>query len=179
MALSQLITTIDIEYNNIGVGNTVKDGTLNAVALGKGQNVGIGTDNPLAGLHIGKSENTIPALYVADATGRPLPDVSTGDGIFSALAGVPTFKNNTESKSLFTFSERAMGIAALTAGTVKVTAPIVTTSSVIFLTRTTTNGDVTTIGTLSVGTITDGDSFTVKSTVETDVGSFMYFIINI
>lgn len=177
MALSQLITTIDIPNNNIGVGNTVADGTLNAVALGSGQNVGIGTDNPVAGLHIGSTDNTIPALYVADASSSTLPTVATGDGIFSSLAGVPTFTDSDGSKALFTFSNRATGIATLDAGTVTVTAPIVTTSSIIFLTRTTTTGDVTTIGTLSA--IAGTGSFTVNSTVATDVGNFIYFVVNI
>lgn len=177
MALSQLITTIDIPNNNIGVGNTVANGSSNAVALGNGQNVGIGTDNPVAGLHIGSTDNTIPALYVADASSSTLPTVAAGDGIFSTLAGVPTFTNSTESKSLFTFSNSAIGTVALTNGTVTITAPIVTPSSVIFLTRTTTTGDVTTIGTLSA--IPGTGSFTVNSTVATDVGNFIYFVLNV
>jgi hypothetical protein len=177
MALSQLITTIDIEYNNIGVGNTVASGSSNAVALGNGQNVGIGTDNPLAGLHIGNTESTLPALYLADATGSTLPTVAAGDGIFSSRAGVPTFIDSSSSKTLFTVSSDNVGIGTLTDGTVIVQAPIVTTSSRISLTRTGDINDVTTIGTLNV--IPGNGSFTVKSTVETDVGSFMYFIINI
>jgi hypothetical protein len=177
MALSQLITTIDIPNNNIGVGNTVASGGSNAVALGNGQNVGIGTNDPLVGLHIGNTESTLPALYLANATGSALPPVAAGDGIFSALAGVPTFTDSTGSKTLFTVSSDNVGTGTLTAGTVIVTAPIVTTSSIISLTRTTTTGDVTTIGTLNV--VPGTGSFTVKSTVETDVGSFIYFVINI
>jgi hypothetical protein len=177
MTLSQLITTIDIEYNNIGVGNTVASGSSNAVALGDGQNVGIGTDNPLAGLHIGNTESTIPALYLADATGSTLPTVAAGDGIFSAMDGVPTFTDSTSSKTLFTVSSDNVGIGTLTDGTVIVEAPIVTTSSRISLTRTGDINDVASIGTLSA--VASAGSFTVNSTVATDVGSFIYFVINI
>lgn len=93
MALSQLITTIDVPNSNVGINNTVANGATFAVALGNGQSVGIGTNAPLTGLHIGNTTHTIPALYLADSTSVPLPTIATNDGVFSVKGGIPYFTN--------------------------------------------------------------------------------------
>ena len=172
MALSQLITTIDTLTNAIGVGNTT--GTTSAVALGTNQNVGIGIADPVVGLHLGAG--VTPAIYLADATSTSLPAIAANDGAFSVLAGIPTFTNSTGANTIFTVSNMGFGSDILVAGTVTVTSAIVTSSSKIFLTRTTTLGNITTQGNLSVTAGTG--SFTVDSTVITDVTNFNYMIVN-
>lgn len=172
--LSQLITTIDVTNLNIGIGNTIANGTTHAIALGSGQNIGIGTNAPLSGLHLGASGNTIPAIYLTDATAATLPTIGTNDGIFSVKAGVPTFTNVSGSTTILTGTAQVVGTGTLVAGSMIVTEANVTTSSIIFVTRTSTTGDVTTVGTLSV--IAGTGSFTVDSTVVTDIGNFNYFI---
>lgn len=177
MALSQLITTTDVANSNIGINNEVV-GKTNAVALGNGQNVGIGTNAPLSGLHIGNTGSTIPAIYLADSTGATLPTIGANDGIFSVLAGSPTFVNAGGAQTLFAVGTEALGTSTLVAGTVTINTANAISSSSIFLTRTTTTGSVATIGTINVASIVNGVSFTVNSTVVTDVGSFNYLIIN-
>lgn len=176
MALSQLITTIDIANSNVGINNAVS-GTTNAVALGNGQNVGIGTTTPLCGVHIGNSGNTVPALYVKDATSATLPTIAAGDGVFSSVAGNPTFTNASGAKTLFSVSSESIGTGTLVAGTVTINSAIVTTSSAIFITKTTTSGAVNTEGTLKA--VAGTGSFVVSSTVATDVSDFNYLIINV
>jgi len=177
MALSQLITTIDIANSNVGINNSaVTDGSVtNAVVLGLGQNVGIGTAAPLTGVHVAASGNTIPALYLADATDATLPTIGANDGVFSVRAGIPTFTNATGSQTLATSNPNITGTGTLVAGTVTITEAGVSSSSFIFLTRTTTTGIVSTVGTLNV--VAGTGTFTVNSTVVTDVGSFNYLII--
>lgn len=179
-ALTQLITTIDTTNSNIGVGNTpATDGSIsNSVLLGDGQNVGVGTSTPLVGLHLGTTGATVPAVYLADATSETLPTIGANDGVFSVLAGTPTFTNASGAKTLFSLSSEDVGTATLVAGTVTISSSIITTNSLVLITRTTTTGDVTTIGTLSVASRTAGVSFTVDSTVITDVGNFDYMVIN-
>lgn len=179
MSLSQLIVTTDIANSNVGINNSsATDGSVtNSVALGNGQNVGIGLTAPLTGLHIGNSGSVIPALYVKDFTGSTMPTIATGDGVFSSLNGVPTFTNSAGSQSLFTVSTEEIGTATMVAGTVTVTSAAVTPSSVILLTRTTTLGNVTTIGTISA--VAGTGTFTVSSTVAIDIGSFNYLVMNL
>jgi hypothetical protein len=170
MALSQLITTID--NNNIGI-----NGNGNGTVL-----VGLGTPTPLTGLHLGTGL-TIPTIYLSDAASSTLPILAANstDGIFSIVGKIPTITTANDGvtnnvATLFTLSSEATGTGTLATGTVLITSGIVTTSSVILVTRTSTTGDVTTMGTLSV--IAGTGSFTVNSTVITDLGSFNYLIIN-
>lgn len=178
MALSQLITTTDIANSNVGINNVVANGTQNALALGNGQNIGIGINAPLSGLHLGNAGSVIPALYLSDATAATLPTIGANDGIFSVLAGLPTFTNANGAQTLFTVTSEAIGNNTLVAGSKTITSSIVTSNSLILLTRMSTTGDVTTIGTLNIGTIVEGVSFVVNSSVATDVGNFNYIIIN-
>lgn len=170
MAISQLITTID----GTKVGINATPAVNNAVALGSGQNVGVGTLSPLAGLHIGNSGDTVPALYLKDAVAATLPTVASGDGVYSVVSGQPTFTNSAGSQTLFAVGNIALGNSTLVAGTVTITNAIVTTTSKIFISRTGTQS-VVNVGTLSVTAGTG--SFTVDSTVVTDVGTFDYLII--
>lgn len=172
MAVSQLITTID----GTKVGINATPAVNNAVALGSGQNIGIGTLSPLSGLHIGNAGSTIPAIYLKDATAATLPTIGANDGVFSVVAGAPTFTNLVGgAQTLFVVGNEAIGNDTLTAGTVTVTNAVVTTSSNIFLSRTGTQS-VVNVGTLSVTAGTG--SFTVNSTVVSDVGTFNYLVIN-
>jgi hypothetical protein len=170
MAISQLITTID----GTKVGINATPAVNNAVALGSGQNVGVGTLSPLAGLHIGNSGDTVPALYLKDAVAATLPTIASGDGAYSVVSGQPTFTNSAGAQTLFAVDNIALGNSTLVAGTVTVTNAIVTTTTKIFISRTGTQ-DVINIGTLSVTAGTG--SFTVDSTVVTDIGTFDYLII--
>ena len=177
---SQLITTVDIPSNNVGINNVAASGKSNVVALGNGQNVGIGANDPKAGVHIGKVGSALPALYVEDSTGETLSSVAAGDGMFSTLASVPMFTNVSGSKEIFTLGSKGMGTGTLVGGTVDITPAgfTITANSLIFVTRTSTTGDVTTIGTLVVSRNIIANTFTVTSTVATDVGDFNYLIIN-
>lgn len=172
MALTQLITTIETTTGGVGVNNIT--GTTSGIALGTAQNVGIGIADAVTGLHLGGL--VTPAVYLADATATPLPAIAANDGVFSVLAGVPTFTNSIGANTLLTVLNAGIGSDVLAAGTVVVTNTIVTTGSRIFLTRTSTTGDVTTMGTLSV--IADNGFFTVNSTVATDISNFNWLIIN-
>lgn len=177
MSLSQLITTVDISNNNIGIGSIAAENSANVVILGEGQNIGIGIDAPLTGVHIGNAGNTIPALYLMDATDTTLPTIAAGDGVFSTVNGVATFTNAGGSELMFTLSSNNVNSSTLVAGTVTVTSSIVVPSSKIILTRTNTTGAIDTVGTLSV--IAGTGSFTVNSSVATDIGNFDYLILNV
>lgn len=175
MALSQLITTTDIAKNNVGINNSAANTATNALILGNGQNIGIGTNAPLAALHIGAATGVIPAIYVADSTGATLPAVTGGAGMFSSVAGVPTFTSSTGPKAIFTLDNQMIGSGTLTAGSVTITNANITVDSVVFLTRIT-GGAIVDTGTLSVAV--SAGSFVVTSTVATDVGSFNYIAID-
>lgn len=170
MTISQLITTID----GTKVGINASPAVDNAVALGSGQNVGVGTLSPLSGIHIGNAGSTVPALYLKDAVAATLPAIAVGDGAYSVVGGQPTFTNSTGAQTLFAVDGIALGDSALVAGTITITNAIVTTTSKIFISRTGTQA-VVNVGTLSV--IAGTGSFTVDSTVATDIGTFNYLII--
>lgn len=77
--------------------------------------------------------------------------------------------------NLTTGTNKTVGQATLSAGTVTVDNTSVTSSSLIFLTNAGASG---TVGTLSVGTITAGTSFVINSSSSTDTSKVNWLIVN-
>jgi X-X-X-Leu-X-X-Gly heptad repeat protein len=170
MAISQLITTINISDNKVGINSTPV--AHNVLTLGSGQNVGIGELSPLVGLHIGSEAFTIPAVYLESADVFDLPPVAVDDGMFFVREGAPMFSNSAGIRELSTgASDVVSGTDQLVAGKVTITEPSITVDSIIFITR---MGEqpIVDIGTLSI-VAAEGEFF-VKSTVATDIGTFGY-----
>lgn len=159
--------------NSTAIGANTTAANENTVVLGDNCYVGIGTNAPLSGLHLGGANS---AIYMK-ATTAALPTIATNDGLFFVQAGVPTFANSSGNHAIITTGGATSGTGTLVSGTVSIAAASVTVNSLIFLTRTSTTGTIATVGTINVASVNAGTDFTVNSSVATDVGSFNYLII--
>lgn len=188
MGLSQLITTTDIANTNIGINNTAGNSTTNAVVLGNKQNVGIGTNTPVYGLHLGNASGTfVPQIYLTGSTAPAIP-TNAGDAIISIVNGMPTITSGTSGYSgSIVVSNSNVGDETAGTGTLNgiigtvVSTTAVKSNSIILVSRNVGSSnvpDIVNIGSLTVASIIDNTSFSVYSTVLTDVAQFNWFIIN-
>jgi hypothetical protein len=118
---------------------------------------------------IGWSSSTTATLFPPDTY---MTRASAG------VIGTPSLSIATGNKLLVgTGTNASAGTAVLVAGTVTVSTTAVTASSIIFLTCQVL-GTVTVASALSIGTVTAGSSFVIKSAVVTDTSTIGWWIIN-
>ena len=98
--------------------------------------------------------------------------ISTFNNTLDDGSGNVTFAGHL---NLTAGTDKTVGQATLSAGTVTVDNTSVTASSLIFLTNAGASG---TVGTLSVGTITAGTSFVINSSSSTDTSKVNWLIVN-
>ena len=157
------------------------------IVLGSGTFVGIGKNLPAYLLHLGTDNSSIPLIYMA-STSIPSTPGAANDGIFSVSSGKPIFTSGTTKyqgtivTAITTGSAATAGIGNLNGTTgVTITTTAVTTTSIINITRN--NGTsgaplASSLGNLSIGSITANTSFIVYSTNSLDTFGFNWQIIN-
>lgn len=159
-----VLTTFSASAGSVTANWTVLGGGAVAVATLTGDT---GTATPSAGnIKIAGTTNEITTAASGSTLTLSLPAAITTPGSLtvSTKLSVTTGANASAGQS-----------AAMTAGTITISTTAVTASSLIFLTNALPGG---TVGTLSVGTITDGTSFVINSSSATDTSKVNWWIIN-
>lgn len=133
-----------------------------------------GSDN----LHIW-NQNTALQLLVLNPSKQKIFGVNnSANSVFTLNNTLDDGSGNvtfTGHLNLTAGTDKTVGQATLSAGTVTVDNTSVTASSLIFLTNAGASG---TVGTLSVGTITAGTSFVINSSSSTDTSKVNWLIVN-
>ena len=167
--------------NAIVIGANATVTRSDAMVLGKGCFVGIGTSNPLSMLHLSNAGVVSPLLRMDDTAVPAAPSAS--NGIYSVNAGKPIFTtlSTTYSGTIHTLKVNATYGTAILNGTTGVIVPTtsLTANSVVMLTRALDAGvpALTNLGQLVPGNRVNGVSFTIFSSNAGDIGRIVNWMI--
>ncbi len=173
----------DGRTNVTAIGAGAKAAVDNAVILGLASNVGIGTDSPAYGMHLGAASGAfVPQVYLTSSTAPGVGVVPAGDAVISVTGGVASLTTSIGSNTLLMAGPDTFGNATLAGTTgVVVSTAAVTSTSVILVSRNTQAGGapmVTAVGSLTAGSVVDGVSFTIYSSVIGDISNCSWFVMN-
>lgn len=176
----------------IGRNAAIRENSSSCIAIGEGANIFPSTQNTIAlgGNTVGNINNGVfigpRFLHMSNFT-NPSPSLASSDGAFFVSGGKPIFTSGTAiySGAVVTadsgVGNQTCGTAAFSGGPITVNTTAVKASSIILVNYNATTGNPpasSNLGILSIGDVTPGTSFEIRSNNPGDSSRINWLIIN-